>query len=120
MSYDGIIMEFLVIFCLKVFYCRPRKIMLTKGIEFYAHKNNKINRKKCIIGCNHHPTGRSAMNIKTIIIVLLAASNFSIAQFPTCSDMSSCEEAYEYLQRGYSKLDRDRDGVPCESICGQN
>ncbi|EXI62208.1 nuclease [Mannheimia granulomatis] len=37
----------------------------------------------------------------------------------TCSQMESCEEARFYLiQCGVSSLDRDRDGVPCESICG--
>jgi endonuclease YncB( thermonuclease family) len=35
-----------------------------------------------------------------------------------CREMISCEEAKFYLQQcGRSKLDGDRDGVPCESIC---
>lgn len=35
-----------------------------------------------------------------------------------CGDMSSCEEAYFYLNTCNKKsLDRDSDGVPCESIC---
>ncbi|BBL73997.1 hypothetical protein MishRS11D_10950 [Methylomagnum ishizawai] len=37
----------------------------------------------------------------------------------TCGQMSSCAEARHYLNDcGLSKLDRDHDGVPCESICG--
>ena len=36
-----------------------------------------------------------------------------------CAQMSSCDEAYFYLQQcGLGKLDRDKDGIPCESICG--
>ena len=34
-----------------------------------------------------------------------------------CKEMSSCEEAKQYLQCGLSKLDKDGDGVPCESLC---
>lgn len=36
-----------------------------------------------------------------------------------CAQMSSCDEAYFYLQQcGVGKLDRDKDGIPCETICG--
>jgi hypothetical protein len=36
-----------------------------------------------------------------------------------CGQMDSCEEANFYLnQCGMGRLDRDNDGVPCESICG--
>ena len=38
----------------------------------------------------------------------------------SCSEMTSCDEAKFYLaQCGLSGLDRDGDGVPCESICKQ-
>lgn len=36
----------------------------------------------------------------------------------TCSQMSSCSQAYACLRAGRTSLDRDKDGVPCESICG--
>ena len=36
-----------------------------------------------------------------------------------CTEMQSCEEAQFYLTRcGVRSLDRDRDGVPCEVLCG--
>jgi len=35
----------------------------------------------------------------------------------TCSQMSSCDQAYQCLAAGHGRLDRDKDGVPCESIC---
>lgn len=39
-------------------------------------------------------------------------------QKKTCSAMSSCEEAkYQLFSCGNSSLDRDKDGIPCESIC---
>lgn len=35
-----------------------------------------------------------------------------------CGEMNSCAEAMRYLnQCGLGRLDRDGDGVPCESIC---
>lgn len=35
-----------------------------------------------------------------------------------CTEMNTCEEARYYLNScGLSRLDADKDGVPCESIC---
>ena len=34
-----------------------------------------------------------------------------------CKNMSNCAEAMKYLKKGYKKLDRDRDGIPCEKLC---
>lgn len=34
-----------------------------------------------------------------------------------CGQMVNCEQAKQALKCGNSKLDRDKDGVPCESIC---
>lgn len=43
---------------------------------------------------------------------------FSCSTRKTCGQMSSCEEArYHLTQCGNTRLDRDHDGVPCESIC---
>ncbi|WP_298642518.1 excalibur calcium-binding domain-containing protein [uncultured Cardiobacterium sp.] len=36
----------------------------------------------------------------------------------TCRQIASCEEAYYLLHHcGLSRLDRDGDGIPCESLC---
>lgn len=36
----------------------------------------------------------------------------------TCKQMKDCEEALHYLREcGVLKLDKDKDGVPCESLC---
>ncbi len=35
-----------------------------------------------------------------------------------CSSFSSCDQARACLSAGHSDLDRDHDGIPCESICG--
>ena len=43
---------------------------------------------------------------------------FSCSPRKNCGDMSSCAEARFHLtQCGRGALDRDKDGVPCESIC---
>ena len=34
-----------------------------------------------------------------------------------CTKMVSCEQAKLALKCGNTNLDRDKDGVPCESIC---
>ena len=45
-------------------------------------------------------------------------SRYSCTPKKTCSQMSSCEEAYFHLREcGNKSLDRDKDGIPCESIC---
>jgi hypothetical protein len=36
----------------------------------------------------------------------------------TCGDLVTCEQARACLAAGNSSLDRDKDGVPCESLCG--
>jgi len=48
-----------------------------------------------------------------------SSSGFSCGGKSTCGQMNSCEEAQFYLKKcGRSRLDRDHDGIPCESICG--
>lgn len=35
--------------------------------------------------------------------------------------MSSCAEAqYKYAECGHKNLDRDKDGIPCEVVCGDS
>lgn len=40
------------------------------------------------------------------------------SQPSTCGQMTSCSQAMAALKCGNRKLDRDGDGIPCESICG--
>jgi hypothetical protein len=42
------------------------------------------------------------------------------AQAQNCSSFSSCAEAVASYRAGNSKLDRDKDGIPCEKLCGNN
>jgi len=47
-----------------------------------------------------------------------ASSGFSCGAKQYCREMTSCAEARFYLnQCGLSRLDGDRDGVPCETLC---
>ncbi len=44
---------------------------------------------------------------------------FKCGQKKYCKQMTSCKEAYFYLKKcGIKRLDRDKDGIPCEKICG--
>lgn len=38
----------------------------------------------------------------------------------TCPYMQDCDQAYQAMNCGNYRLDKDNDGVPCESICGSN
>lgn len=54
----------------------------------------------------------------TVPTVTSNDSPWSCSDKPYCGDMTSCEQAYFFLEQcGLQRLDRDRDGVPCESIC---
>lgn len=49
---------------------------------------------------------------------VLAAKDYSCGSKHHCSQMRSCDEAHFYLTHcGVNSLDRDGDGVPCESLC---
>lgn len=46
------------------------------------------------------------------------SASFACNGKTVCREMDSCAEAYYYLNTcGLGRLDRDNDGVPCESIC---
>nr|DAR42463.1 MAG TPA: nuclease-like protein [Caudoviricetes sp.] len=47
-----------------------------------------------------------------------AKADFECGSKRFCKQMASCDEAKFYLQQcGLKQLDRDSDGVPCETIC---
>ncbi|MBL6081928.1 thermonuclease family protein [Belnapia sp. T18] len=47
-----------------------------------------------------------------------ASSGFTCGGKQYCREMTSCAEARFYLQQcGLTRLDGDRDGVPCETLC---
>lgn len=50
---------------------------------------------------------------------LRLAESYSCSPRQTCSEIASCEEATWLLDNCSwgGKLDRDKDGVPCESLC---
>ena len=50
--------------------------------------------------------------------VKVTAANFQCGSKRYCGEMTSCEEAKFYLRNcDLTRLDGDKDGVPCESIC---
>ena len=54
--------------------------------------------------------------MKKLYILLLGLSINSNAGI-YCKNLSSCAEACSYYNQGYYRLDRDRDGIPCENLC---
>lgn len=52
------------------------------------------------------------------VLVAATAGEFSCSPRKTCGQMSSCAEARYHLEQcGNGRLDRDNDGIPCQSIC---
>jgi endonuclease YncB( thermonuclease family) len=54
----------------------------------------------------------------SLVAASTASSEFSCSPRKTCGQMSSCAEARYHLETcGNGRLDRDNDGVPCETLC---
>ena len=71
-----------------------------------CHTNPKTGKYHC------HRTQRSAPAGATAI------TEGSCGAKSYCKEMKSCAEARHYLKDcGLAKLDKDGDGVPCESLC---
>lgn len=72
---------------------------------------------------NYKPTPKPQVKHKTQSsvdkpTVVKRAKGFSCEGKSTCGEMNSCAEARFYLSScGVRKLDKDDDGIPCESIC---
>lgn len=50
-------------------------------------------------------------------IAEISNGNDCSGMYRTCGEMANCAEAQEALACGNGRLDRDNDGIPCESIC---
>lgn len=62
--------------------------------------------------------GKAAKAAKASFIKTASSGGFECAGKSKCGEMSNCAEANFYLNEcGLGRLDRDHDGVPCESIC---
>jgi hypothetical protein len=59
--------------------------------------------------------------LASMLLVASALTAFADCERkPYCKDVSSCAEAHYHLtQCGLTRLDRDRDGIPCEKMCGK-
>ena len=54
---------------------------------------------------------------KIILGVCIVFSLNNLSAAPYCKNMKNCKEACKYLRDGYTRLDRDKDGIPCENVC---
>ena len=65
----------------------------------------------------------TAMALKGLIHISFVGvflTSAAAAQAQNCSSFSSCAEAVAAYKAGNTKLDRDKDGIPCEKLCGRN
>lgn len=61
-----------------------------------------------------------ALALLLVSTAALGAQNYDCSKKKYCKDMKSCEEARYYFERcGMKNLDRDKDGIPCENVCGK-
>jgi hypothetical protein len=79
------------------------------------------------------PAMRSSMPRIALVLLAVLAPGLAAAQAPRqpgqpwrcgeqtyCTQMTSCAEAmFHFRSCGLTRLDRDRDGMPCETLCGQ-
>lgn len=57
-------------------------------------------------------------NDAALVVAKKSSSGFTCSGKTTCREMTTCAEAEFYLRTcGVTRLDRDHDGIPCESIC---
>ncbi len=67
---------------------------------------------------NACPTGTPQPSTQTSGTSPTTTGGFTCAGKTLCGQMTSCAEAQFYLNTcGVSRLDGDKDGVPCESLC---
>jgi deoxyribonuclease-1 len=67
---------------------------------------------------NHNPYIEKIKTVRTKASTSASHSNFQCGEKRYCKQMTSCAEAKFHLHKcGNSKLDRDKDGTPCESLC---
>lgn len=70
------------------------------------------------IALMEQPQPEPEPEIKPEPVQISTPSNQDCSGLPRkCGQMSSCAQAQKALQCGNGRLDRDNDGVPCESIC---
>ena len=60
----------------------------------------------------------SAMAALVGVAVVVLSSGTAWAQ--SCSSFQTCSQAVASYKAGNTKLDRDKDGIPCEKLCGSN
>lgn len=57
--------------------------------------------------------------------LLVMALFFALGAAPAfarqyCRDFTTCEEAMKSFKAGNTALDGDKDGIPCEKLCGNS
>lgn len=82
-----------------------------------CHTNRKTGDYHCHGGASVAPPSNTQKE-KAVDNESATGSGYTCGSKTKCAQMESCEEAMFYLNTcGLSRLDRDKDGVPCESIC---
>ena len=69
----------------------------------------------CSTAMNSAATTAAALGCVGAIVF---SAGSALAQ--NCSSFQNCAQAVASYKSGNGKLDRDKDGIPCESICGRN
>ena len=63
---------------------------------------------------------KNLLSIATLATTTALVVSSGIALAQTCPSFPNCAEAVKSYKAGNSKLDRDKDGIPCEKLCGKN
>lgn len=66
---------------------------------------------------NYVEKQKTVVEPEPIRIAEISNGNDCAGMYKTCGQMANCAEAQRALACGNGRLDRDNDGIPCESIC---
>lgn len=89
------------------------KVYTNEDLEKYYDHRSRYERKEYTVEEYESP-GHETRRYKT----QESPSRFRCGEKYYCSQMSSCEEAmFYYTICGLKRLDGDRDGIPCETLC---
>jgi len=95
-----------------------KKIILAAVLSIFALSSNAaINTVDNPFQSNSNTVLKESVEVDHPLFVKGAGGSQCKGLPSTCGQMANCEQAKQALKCGYKQLDRDKDGVPCESIC---
>lgn len=86
--------------------------------DYHCHNGGSRSSPRASFGGLNRSGATSSPQTIQPLVSPSSSSKAACGSKTRCGEMTSCAEARMYLtQCGLTRLDGDRDGVPCESLC---